>query len=99
MWVVIANKPFTLRLPDTIREDLKFLSVLTNRPQASIASEILKDRVNVQAKRARAIQKAKQQAMEGIFISQGAIEKWAESLGTENELPMPEPDLFSNQNK
>ena len=59
----MANRPFTLRLPDTVREDLKFLSALTNRSQASIASE----------------------------------EKWAELLGTENELPMPKPDIFSNQ--
>ena len=93
----MANRPFTLRLPDTIREDLKFLSALTNRSQASIASDILKEKVNTQANRARAIQEAKKQAMEDTFISQESIEKWAESLGTENELPIPKPDIFSNQ--
>lgn len=93
----MPNRPFTLRLPDEVREDLKFLSSTIKRPQASIASEMLKENVVVQASRVRAIQEAKQQAKEGIFISQEAIELWADSLGTDNELPMPEPDIFPTQ--
>ena len=93
----MANKPFTLRLPDEVRDDLKFLSTSMNRTQASIASEILKEKVSIRARRIRAIQEAKQQAKNGAFISQEAVEKWVDSLGSDNELPLPTPDVISHQ--
>jgi hypothetical protein len=30
----------------------------------------------------------------GIFISGEKVHAWVESLGTENEQPFPEPDIF-----
>ncbi len=91
----MASKPFTLRLPDEVRDDLKFLSISTNRTQSSIASEMLAEHIADKAYRIRAIQEAKTQAQKGAFISHEAIENWVESIGSENELPMPEPDVFS----
>ena len=93
----MANKPFTLRLPDEVRDDLKFLSTSMNRTQASIASEILKEKVSIRARRIRAIQEAKQQAKNGAFISQEAVEKWVDSLRSDNELPLPTADVISHQ--
>ena len=93
----MANKPFTLRLPDEVRDDLKFLSTSMNRTQASIASEILKEKVSIRARRIRAIQEAKQQAKNGAFISQEAVEKWVDSLGSDNELPLPTADVISHK--
>lgn len=93
----MAGKPFTLRIPDEVKEDLKFLSTSMNRTQASIASEILEEKVSIRAKRVRAIQEAKEQAKSGVFVSQEAMENWVESLGTDNELPMPKPDILPNQ--
>jgi len=95
----MPNSPFTLRLPNEVREDLKFLSAITKRTQASIASEILKEKIVAKANRARAIQEAKRQAEEGVFISQESMELWVDSLGTDNELPMPEPDIFPSKNQ
>ncbi len=94
----MSSKPFTLRIPDKVREDLKFLSASMNRTQASIASEILEEKISIKAKRIRAIQEAKAQAKNGVFISQDAMENWVDSLGSENELPVPEADIFPNQN-
>jgi len=90
----MATKPFTLRLSDEVKSDLKFLSASLNRTQASIAADILKEKVTVQATRIKAIQDAKAEAEKGVFISQDAMEQWVDSLGTNNELPMPEPDIF-----
>ena len=92
----MSSQPFTLRLPEEAREDLKFLSTSTKRPQSAIASEILVQEVAAQASRARAIQAALKEARQGAFISQEAMERWVDSLGTDNELPMPEPDVFSD---
>ncbi len=91
----MASKPFTLRLPDEVREDLKFLSASMKRTQASIASEMLAKDISEKAYRARAIQTAKEEAKKGAFISQEAVEKWVASIGTDNELPLPKPDVFS----
>ncbi len=65
------------------------------RTQASIASEMLAKDITDKAYRARAIQEAKEEAKKGAFISQEAVEKWVASIGTDNELPLPEPDVFS----
>lgn len=92
----MASRPFTLRLSDEVRDDLKFLSASTNRTQAAIAADFLKERVTLQARRIKAIQEAKAEAEKGVFISQEAMEQWVDSLGTDHELPMPEPDVFSD---
>lgn len=69
---------------------------MTHRSQASIASEILGQNVLDKAYRARAIQEAMVEAQQGQLVSQHAVEEWVASLGTDNELPMPTPDLSAN---
>ncbi len=56
---------------------------------------MLAEHIADKAYRIRAIQEAKAQAQKGAFISQESIENWVESIGSKNELPMPEPDVFS----
>ncbi len=34
------------------------------------------------------------EADKGVLISSEAVEAWMDSWGTENELPLPEPDVF-----
>lgn len=90
----MASKPFTLRLPDESRESLVLLSTLLKRPQASIASEILKEELKRRAARIKALQEAREEAKKGEFVSHEAVEAWIMSVGTDNELPMPKPDVF-----
>ena len=93
----MGSKPFSLRLPDEIKEDLDFVSSRTKRSASSIAIEAISREVAVRAKRMRMLEEAKEEAKKGEFISQDAMEKWAESLGTDNELPVPQPDIFRKQ--
>ncbi len=93
----MTSKPFSLRLPDEIRDDLKFLSASMNHSQSSIASEVLSERVAEKAYRIRAIQAAKKEAQKGEFISHEAMGKWIFSIGIDNELPPPKPDFFKSQ--
>ena len=79
-----------------MRNDLKFLSALTNRAQAAIAADFLKEKITAQAARIKAIQEAKAEAQKGVFVSQESMEQWVDSLGSENELPIPKPDVFSD---
>lgn len=93
----MTAKPFTLRLPDQARNDLEFLSSHAKRSRSAVAAEALAESLAVRAYRVRAIQAAKEEMKKGKFISQEAVEKWVASIGTDNELPLPEPDTFSNQ--
>lgn len=94
----MPNKPFTIRLTEEARENLKFLSTSKRKPQASIASEILSHEIEIQASRTKSIQEALEEARQGAFVSQEAMEMWVDSLGTEDELPMPKADVFHNSN-
>jgi len=90
----MATKPFTLRLSDEVKAELDFISQTTKRSPSAIAAEVLASTIPIRAQRMRMIQEAKQEAEHGTFISQDAMEAWVDSLGTKNELPMPEPDVF-----
>lgn len=93
----MSSKPFSLRLPDEVKEDLDFVSSRTKRSASSIAIEAISNDVAVRAKRMRMLEDAKESAKKGEFISHAAVGKWIDSLGTENELPIPEPDIFKNK--
>lgn len=90
----MATKPFTLRLDDAVKEELDFISRATKRSPSSIAAEVLASDIPIRARRIRMIQEAKKEADSGAFISQASMEAWIDSLGTSNELPLPEPDVF-----
>lgn len=37
---------------------------------------------------------AVEKANQGVFVSSKAVREWFASLGTNNELPRPKPDVF-----
>ncbi len=93
----MPTQPFTLRISDDIKADLQFISATTHHSQAAIASRILSEKISDQAQKIRAIQEAKAQAQAGNFISQSTMEAWVDSLGTDQELPLPTPDILANR--
>lgn len=95
----MGSKPFSLRLPEEVKKDLDFVSAKTKRSASSIAIEAIGNDVAVRAKRMRMIEEAKEEAKKGEFISQSAMEAWVDSLGTDNELPPPEPDIIKKKSQ
>ena len=91
----MATKPFTLRLPDEAREDLKCCPGACRAKSYPKASEMLAEKIAAKARRTRAIQEALEESKNCEFNSQEAVEKWVASIGTDDELPLPEPDVFS----
>jgi len=91
----MANKPFSLRLPDETRTGLAYISKATHRSPASIAGQMLEEEVEKKARKLRAIQEGKKDIESGVFHSGEQIIEWLDSWGTENELPSPEPDVFT----
>ena len=83
------------RIPEKLSEDLEALAIQQKRSKGFLLTEALEDYVNREAwiaKKVEAAAKAADEATE--FYSQEIVEKWFMALGTENELPMPEPDIF-----
>lgn len=86
-----------INLPDRIGERLKTYSKKSDCPQSEIVTTAVEEYLNrldgydifVQE-----VLEAKKDVEKGEFISQEATKNWLRSLGTENELDLPEPDIF-----
>lgn len=61
---------------------------------AKHAIQAMKDETEAKA---RMFREAVAEADKGVFISEEKMTAWFESLGTDNELPEPEPDVFLNR--
>lgn len=94
MSTTMASKPFTLRIDEELEEALEIVSRISKRSKASVANEAMRESIITRAKHMKMIAEAKEEAKKGEFISQEAMEAWVDSLGTDNELPPPEPDVF-----
>ena len=83
------------RIPEKLSDDLEALAVQMKRSKGFLLTEALEDYVNREAWIAQKVDAAIKAADESTErYSQEIVEKWFMSLGTENELPMPEPDIF-----
>ena len=91
----MANKTFSVRLPDDTRTGLAYIGKVTHRSPASIASQMLEEEVEKKTRKLRAIQEGKEDIKSGVFHSGEQIIEWLDSWGTENETLSPEPDLFT----
>ena len=92
-----ATKSVTVAVrttPET-KEQLETLARNMGRSTNNVINEALSAYVAENAWQVEAIREAVEQAdAGGPFISQEAVERWMRSWGTDQELPMPEPDAF-----
>jgi len=91
---VMASTVLSVRVPEELKEQLDYLSNATKRSKAYLAAEALTEYVHRNAWKAKELHEALAEADKGEFISHEAMTAWADSLGTSNELPPPEPDVF-----
>ena len=83
------------RIPEKLSNELEALAVQTKRSKGFLLTEALEDYVSREAwmvKKIDAAIAASDASTE--WYSQEVVEKWFLALGTENELPMPQPDVF-----
>ena len=91
----MATIPFSLRLDSEVKIQLEQEAKQADRSASYIVIKAIKEYLSVREYKKRAIQKAIEEADKGEFISHESVKVWMESLGTENELPRPNPDVFS----
>ena len=91
----MSSTPFSIRLPNELRESLAAISRISHRSQSEIASKAIAEYVAKNEWKLKAIQEAKQEADKGVFISQEATLSWLDSWGTDDELEAPSSDSTS----
>jgi predicted transcriptional regulator len=91
----MSSTVLSIRIPDALKQQLDYLSRSTKRSKAFLAAEALEDYVKKNAWKARELHEALAQADKGAFISHDAMAAWVDSIGSENELPSPKPDIFA----
>ncbi len=92
----MASTPFSIRIEDEVRDKLEQICTLTERSKAYITSKAIEEYVERNGWKVEALKQAKKEAAKGEFISHQAMGDWIDSLGSENELPSPEADIFKN---
>lgn len=95
----MANSPFSLRLPPELKERLDAVAESEDRSASYVATKAIEAFLDARDAKARAIDAAFREADKGIFVSQEAVHRWMDSWDTDNELPIPEPDIFPDDKR
>ena len=92
----MGTVPFTMRLDAGLKRALEAEAQLEERSASQLATRAIKAMLKARATRRKIIEEAVAEADKGAFISDEAMTAWFTSLGTDAELPEPEPDVFRN---
>ncbi len=92
----MGTVPFTMRLDEDLKSNLEAEAKLEDRSASYLATRAIRLMIEAKAAKRRIIEEAVAEADKGVFISEEKMTAWFMSLGTENELPEPEPDIFPN---
>jgi predicted transcriptional regulator len=88
-----ASARFSMRLEPDLKEWLEEEAKLQDRSAGDIAAQAIATQKARSEARTKMIEEAVKEADIGIFVSSNAVHDWMDSWGTENELPIPQPDI------
>jgi RHH-type rel operon transcriptional repressor/antitoxin RelB len=80
-----------VHLPPEIEQRLESVAQRVHRSKSTLAAEAIEEFLAVQEWQIAAIDEGIAAAERGELIPHEEVKAWAESLGTENELPLPRP--------
>ena len=95
----MSAAPFSLRLKPEVKAALEKEAARLDRSAGYIAQQAIEQFLDASDYKRECLQEAIAEADKGIFISEEAMDRWVDSWGTENELPLPEPDIFPGPSK
>lgn len=90
----MATVPLSLRIDSKIKERIESEAENTDRSSSYIVVQAIKEYLNRKNYKKEALKAAIAKADEGEFISQESMREWFASLGSDNVLPRPKPDVF-----
>ncbi|WP_081964042.1 hypothetical protein [Hoeflea sp. BAL378] len=90
----MSTVPFTMRLDKDLKNSLEAEAKLEDRSASYLATRAIRMMLEARAARRRLVEEAVAEADKGAFVSEEKMNAWFQSVGGENELPEPEPDVF-----
>ena len=79
----------TVRLTPEVKQRLESIAQRVRRSKSNLAAEAIEEFLTVQEWQIAAIEEGIQAAERGDLIPHEDVQAWAESLGTDHELPLP----------
>ncbi|MCB1333170.1 MAG: hypothetical protein KDK26_05845 [Roseivivax sp.] len=89
----MATSPYALRLDDDLRKALEREAELEGRTVAQLATRAIRGMLGAKMAKRRAVDAALQEAAQGRFISEAAMNARIDSWDSETELGIPDVDL------
>ena len=89
----MSMKPYTIRLDDSLKQDLEREAALDDRPPAQLAVRAIRAMIKARQAKRKAVEAALAEADQGHFISEEAMMAWVDTWDTDLEGPMPKSDI------
>lgn len=93
----MAGRSLSVTFSPDISERLDAVAESEDLSANHVASKVIEAFLDARDAKAAAIRVAIKEADSGVFVSQEAVHRWMESWDTDNELPIPEPDIFPDK--
>src|SRR5438552_1453620 len=91
--VPTTAETLSVRLPNELRQEVDLLAAHTKRSRSFIIKEAVEAYVQDHRDHLAAIDAALIEVKSGNSHSSEQVFRWMHSLGTENEYPLPHPDI------
>ena len=89
----MVSVPFSVRLDEGLKTSLDEEARREDITASQLATRAIRSMLDAKAAKRNAIEEAVLEADKGVFISNEAMNAWIDSWDTDEELPMPEPDI------
>ncbi len=90
-----SSVSFPLRLDPAVKLRLDDEARRAGHPASLLATQAIEAFLKARDARNKAVEQALAEADKGVFISQQAMNAWMDSWDTDEEKPIPEPDVFA----
>ena len=94
----MAIDRITIRVKPELRQWFEQQAKRKDRSVGYLVSQSMEQTKRASEAKDQMIRNAMAEADKDVFVSEEKMTAWFMSLDTENELPMPEPDVFLNRN-
>ena len=89
----MATERLSLRIDAGLKKSLEREAKREDRSASWLAVKAIEAMLRNRIEKRAAVRAAIAEAGKGEFISQGAMDTWIASWGSDAELPLPEPDI------
>ncbi|MCB8837274.1 hypothetical protein [Aurantimonas sp. VKM B-3413] len=87
----------TISVRSALKADLEEEARLSNQSTTQVAEAAIAGYLAGRKRKREAVRQALEEARRGVFVSETEVFRWVESWGTADELPTPEPDVFTRR--